>query len=98
MLADEAYEYALTKRLTLDRLVLFWWLVALIELGDRQSPQACTCLHLMLGERDLGPLTRLERATGVLLDVALGVRLDLIGGAAQLVIADIEHVPLVAPD
>src|SRR6516225_4599058 len=91
MLADEAYEYALAARLAFDGLVFFRRLVALVELGDREPAQADTGIHLLLGEGDLGPLIRPEYAACMLLDGALGVLLDLIGRAAQLVIADIEN-------
>src|SRR5215469_17285641 len=70
MPADEAYEYALTERLTLDRLVGFRWLTALVELGDFQAFEPLALVHLLLGECDLDPLARPERAASVVLDIA----------------------------
>src|SRR5262249_61540914 len=95
MLAEDTSESPLTERLALDRLVFFRWPVAIIELGNRQPPHAHARFHLLLGERDLGPLARPERAAGMLLDVALGILLDLIGRAAQFTVTDIEHAPIV---
>ena len=73
MFADEAYQYALTKRFALDGLVPLGGLVALVELADRESREPDAGFHLLFGERDLGPLSFAERAASMLLDVALGI-------------------------
>ena len=96
MPADQAYEYALTKRLALDGLISLGGLVALVEFADRKSLKPDAGFHLLVGERDLGPLAFAERAASVLLDVALGVLLDLIGRAAQFVVANVEDAAVLA--
>ena len=94
VLADQPYQYALTESFALDGLVPLGWLVAVVELADRKSPEPGVGIDLLVGERDLGPLTFAKRAASVLLDVTLGVLLDLIGRTAQLVVADVEHATI----
>src|SRR4029453_12015712 len=70
----------------------------MIKLVDGEAAQARIASNLLGRQRHLDPGIGRESASGVLLDVAPRIGLDLIARATLLTVADVEHLTLVASE